>query len=139
VGILAHELSHIDHGHQLRLVRASALTRRERQSNPMLLMKQFARPYRADDEANADLDAASWINQLGYDPMEMAALFRRLATKYGERRTLPEFLRTHPYFADRYSAVRAFVQQEKSAGRIVGHFVGRENLSNRTARHLDDG
>ena len=88
VGVLGHELSHIDHGHQLRMARAMKLAQggwnfesgnpQDMQQHILLMTKNFARPFRPEDEATADRDGATWAFELGYEPREMARLFKRL-------------------------------------------------------------
>jgi hypothetical protein len=145
IGVLAHELSHIDRGHQLRFARSTMLAgdmrtfrdSRTSAANAMLLAKQFARPFRAEDEAEADLDAGKWIFEIGYDPMEMAEIFRRLDQRYpiGSVR-MPSFLRTHPYHADRYEAVKQLSSQLRAANPDTELYIGRENLQKRIPRRI---
>jgi predicted Zn-dependent protease len=143
VGVLAHELSHIDRGHQLRMTRGIKLAQdaarvahdpQDMVRRGMMLAKQFARPFRAEDEAAADGDAMKWMAELGYDPLEMAKLFRRLHERDGDDPLqMPAFLRTHPYFMERYLAVRDFtttLRQNPDAAL----YIGRENLKKRTPR-----
>jgi hypothetical protein len=84
VGVLAHELSHIDRGHLLRTARGVKLAQDATAvgngagpfvRNGILVAKQFARPFRPEDEAEADLDAAEWMFELGYDPKEWRHYF----------------------------------------------------------------
>jgi predicted Zn-dependent protease len=145
VGVLAHELSHIDLGHQLRMARAMKLAqdgqsfrRRPGRGIPpqiVLMTKQFARPFRAEDEAEADRDAATWAFELGYEPLELAALFQRFEqTQPGPGLRLPNFLRTHPYNAERKAAVRQLTAELRSDNRDLKLYVGRENLERRIPR-----
>jgi predicted Zn-dependent protease len=147
IGVLAHELSHIDRGHLLRSsrgvklaqdasavgnARAGAFAR-----NGMLVAKQFARPFRSEDEAEADLDAANWMFALRYDPLEMAALFRRLDKRYPAHPVrMPSFLRTHPYHADRYEAVRQLSLRLQAGNPDTDLYVGRTNLQKRIPRRI---
>jgi predicted Zn-dependent protease len=152
VGVLAHELSHIDRGHQLRLEKTAALA--ERSFTPgrapaatspqdmMFLAKQFARPFRADDEGDADQDSATWTFHLGYDPLEMANLLRRLAQRQPPGPVkMPTFLRTHPYPTDRDAAIRELAAQLQSQRPNDALYVGRKNLQSRvprSARQFDE-
>jgi len=143
IGVLAHELSHIDRGHQMRTARsvrlaqgtwafgnADAMTR-----NGILLAKQFAHPFRSEDEAEADLDAAKWIFAIGYDPMEFAKLFRRLHERHlVDRSRMPSFLRSHPYHVERYEAVRQFSSRLQADKPDTKLYVGRKNLQRRIPR-----
>ena len=70
VGVLGHELSHLDHGHQLQLVRRMKLAEQsfaqrgksveQMMSSGMTLLQAFMRPFRPEDEAEADEDGVSW-------------------------------------------------------------------------------
>jgi predicted Zn-dependent protease len=145
IGVLAHELSHIDRGHQLRMARSIKLAESTWTTgntppegwmrNMVQLSRQFARPFRPEDEAEADRDAAQWMFELGYDPMEMAALFRRLDKRQMKDAVrLPNFLRTHPYNADRYDAVRNLAERLQAAEPAATLYVGKMNLESRTMR-----
>jgi predicted Zn-dependent protease len=149
VGILGHELSHIDHGHQLRQLRAMKLaqggweangandraTTYGMPANVMLMTKQFARPFRAEDEAAADRDAAKWMLALGYDPLELADMFRRMDCRSPHDTTrMPSFLRTHPYHAERYAAIKEFAAEARKDRPDAKLYVGAENLRRRVPR-----
>lgn len=144
-GILAHELSHIDRGHQLERLRTTKLaeetftsggtTWQEMAFSGQTIAKLFARPYRPEQEAEADLDAARWLFELGYDPNEMANLFARFGQR--DRRKVfptPQFVRSHPYYSDRQQAVSRLYDElhEKHPEREL--YVGRQNLRERVPR-----
>ncbi len=98
VSVLGHELSHIDHGHQLRNLKSlklaqqtftappAAMDWQRMMSNTMFLAQSFARPFRPEEESEADADAVKWTYRLGYDPREFAKLFLRME-KEGDGRT----------------------------------------------------
>ena len=127
IGVLGHELSHIDHGHQLQLLRRMKVAEqtfagggsfdpRRFLQNGTLLLRAFSRPFRPEDEVQADRDAAVWAFRLGYDPREFAELFRR----WVERRPpgdelLPAFLRSHPAPSDRQRAVLQVLEELRRA------------------------
>jgi predicted Zn-dependent protease len=147
VGVLAHELSHIDRGHLLRTARGIKLAQDASafqnapagtfMRNGMLVAKQFARPFRSEDEAEADLDASRWMFELGYDPQEMAALFRRLDKRYpADSVRMPSFLRTHPYHAERYEAIRQHSLRLQADNPNAELYVGRANLQKRIPRRI---
>ncbi len=118
VGVLGHELSHLDHGHQLRYPRLMKMAGagfqgrgeqpdwREMMSNGVFLARTMARPFRPEDETQADKDGATWAFRAGYDPMDMARLFQRMAERDGPAtRMIPEFVRSHPYHDNRFQAI----------------------------------
>jgi predicted Zn-dependent protease len=117
VGILGHELSHIDRQHQLEQIRNSRLAENKLNDNVInlnkflnvgqLMMKSFMTPFGSELEKEADLDGARWSFQLGYDPLEMAQVFRRLHERDKNRQVpLPSFLRSHPFHIDRFKAIQ---------------------------------
>jgi len=139
IGVLAHEMSRVDRGHQLRTTRniklaESILAFRNVQSDDLiqrgsLLMKQFAHLFRTEEEATTDLDAAKWVFETGYDPLELASLFRRLHRRDPANQVrLPSFLRTHPYHAEVYHAVKELSSRLKVINPDERLCVGRENL-----------
>ena len=148
VGVIGHELSHLDRGHQLVRVKGQKLAEQtfsERgaaggaaflKTGPML-MRLWSRPFRPEDETEADLDGARWAYQAGYDPREMANLFLRLEERKQQQSVnvpLPSFLRSHPYEAERHAAVTDLYQQLQADEPRDDLFVGRENLQRRVAR-----
>lgn len=151
VGVIGHELSHLDRGHQL--VRAKGQKLAEQTfsghgdaggaafltTGPML-MRLWSRPFRSEDEKEADLDGARWAYQAGYDPREMAALFVRLHERNQEQGLslpVPGFLRSHPYEVDRHAAVTDLYEQMQADAPRHDLFVGRENLERRVAWGTD--
>ncbi len=145
VGVLGHELSHIDRGHLLDGVRRMKLARNTFSSGKLspqefmtagkIMISQFARPFRPEQETEADLDAARWVLQSGYDPMEMAKLFLQWhARDGGGQLPLPSFFRTHPYHRDRYEAVRELSVQLNDAKPERALYVGKQNLLDRVPR-----
>ena len=142
VGILGHELSHIDRQHQLQKLRNARLAESKLNEGAVglnkffnvgqLMMKSFMTPFSSELEKEADLDGARWCFQLGYDPLEMAQVFRRLHERdQGRQVPLPSFLRSHPFHIDRFKAI----QDERN--RLVDsspdrHLeIGRANLRQR--------
>ena len=145
VGVIGHELSHLDHGHQLDGVRRMKLARQTFTSGAgsseqffrsgTMMMRMFMRPFRPEDEAQADQDGATWAYRKGYDPREMAALFRRLHMRDGSGpATAPSFLRTHPYHIDRHRAVLDRYTELQAAEPATRLYIGRQNLVRRIPR-----
>ncbi len=146
IGIVGHELSHLEHGHQLAMVRRlkyfeSTATgeqgvRPERMFSAMRAMIEgFARPFRPEDESEADRDGAEWAYRAGYDPRQMAELFLKLHRRDGDQAAAAfAFFRTHPFHLDRYRAIQdqyAELRQSSPGKRL---YVGRRNLKLRTSR-----
>jgi predicted Zn-dependent protease len=145
VGVLAHELAHIDRGHQLGLLRRWKLaeqTLTNRRSRPedwiatgVSFASLFARPFRPEQEAEADADAVRWMTEIGYEPLELARLFEQWQERDGDRAALmPGFLRTHPLPLERREAVQREMLQAGGRRRAAPLYRGRENLKRRIPR-----
>jgi len=118
VGIVGHELSHLDRGHLLWPLKRTRMLQQTFDNaaggfDPQqffaagaTMTRMLSRPFRPQDEAEADRDGAAWAYRTGYDPREMAALFDRLHQRSNDPK-LPfaAFFRTHPYSDDRASAL----------------------------------
>ena len=143
VGVLGHELSHIDRAHQLQMIKRWKFAQRSFQQPSLermmsvsnLMARSFMRPFRPHEESEADADGAKWAWQLGYDPMQLAHLFKRLQQRdAGQQDLKPSFLRSHPIHADRFQAIAKLANQWKSKDRQASFYVGIENLRKRIAR-----
>lgn len=142
VGVLGHELSHLDRGHQLLPIQRSKLVQGNgRQRGPMqldqffrqasLLMSAFTRPFHPQDETEADEDGATWAYRAGYDPRELSSLFARLNERNQIGNLVPSFLRTHPYHADRQAAIEQLYHELAQDEPRPHLYVGRPNLRQR--------
>ncbi len=150
VGVVGHELSHLDRGHQLihikRMQRAqqvfsgkaAARDPAEMFSAGQSLMRMWARPFRPEDELEADLDATDWAYQAGYDPRELAKALLRLHERNQQKLQpndfLPSFLRSHPYERERYEAVLKRYDELQQAQPRDDLYLGAENLRRRVPR-----
>ncbi len=147
-GVLAHELSHIDRGHQLDRYRRLAVAQEgfqraqfslaEMFSRGRLLINTYARPFRPEQESEADADAARWTLRSGYSPLEFARLFDRFANRPGGRNVrVADFWRSHPPHHQRFAAVAdVAVTEAGQRGIVLAELcVGRENLQQRIPRH----
>ena len=147
-GVLAHELSHIDRGHQLDRYRRLAVAQEgfqggrfslaEMFTRGRLMINAFARPFRPEQESEADADAARWTLRSGYSPLEFARLFDRFANR-GPRQAaqVMAFLRSHPPHRQRLAAVAqvAATEARQRGIDLTELYVGRENLQRRIPRH----
>lgn len=146
-GIVGHELSHLDRGHQLLPLKKMKLMEETFvkgfdpaeffQSGPAMI-KLMSRPFRPEDERDADRDGAEWAFRAGYDIRELAKLFQRQADQGNEPKSAGHsgatYFRTHPYYRDRHQAIlRQFAQLRKQHPKQE-LFVGRENLKLRMTR-----
>jgi predicted Zn-dependent protease len=150
VGVIGQELSHLDRGHQLLRVKAQKLAPqtfaeggvgpRAAFTKMSVLTRLWSRPFRPEDEREADNDGARWAYHAGYDAREMAKLFLRLHERNQAQRTnipVPSFLRSHPYEVARHAAVTELYEQLQSDEPRDDLYVGQENLQQRTARGFE--
>lgn len=143
VGVVGHELSHLDHGHQLYDAKRMKLMQNTFSGtngfspdqffrNGGMLMRSFSKPFRPEDESQADDDGATWAYELGYDPREMAKLFLRMHERdRGVRPGLPSFMQTHPYHLDRFKAISDRYDKLQAAMPKDKLYLGCENLTRR--------
>ncbi len=150
VGVIGHELSHLDHGHQLYDAKRAKLMQKTFTGaqgfspdqffrNGGMLMRSFMKPFRPEDESEADNDGATWAYELGYDPREMAKLFLRMHERdRGAKPGLPTFLLTHPYHLDRYEAITDRFKELQADKPKDDLYIGAENLVRRVPRSLKE-
>lgn len=145
VGILGHELSHVDRGHQLYYMRRWKQAEQSFQSKRFdarkmmdlasMMAKTFSRPFRPEEETEADLDGARWAFELGYDPTEMARVFLKLHQRDGAKATsAPAFFRSHPFHHNRYTAILKESDRLARQKKDTDLFVGKQNLQQRIPR-----
>ena len=143
IGIVGHELSHLDRGHQLLPIKRIKLMEktfsspqdmtRFMQSGPAMT-NLWARPFRPEDERDADRDGVAWAYAAGYDPREMAKLFQKKGGKSPVADGMPwaTFFRSHPFDQERHQAIlKQFNQLQKEKPPAEPLFIGRENLAKR--------
>jgi predicted Zn-dependent protease len=149
VGIVGHELSHLDRGHQLLPIKRIKLMEKSFSSprNMMQFMpsqpgmaKLWARPFRPEDERDADRDGVAWSCAAGYDPRELAKLFQKIQKKGATSPGVDEmpwatFFRSHPNSEERHDAImKQYNQAHKKKPKLEPLFIGRQNLINRISR-----
>jgi predicted Zn-dependent protease len=146
IGIVGHELSHLDRGHLLaRARRVKLAEQRLSEASKQFSLQRFMeastamtnvwmRPFRSEDEAQADRDGAGWAYQAGYDPREMAKLFRALGQRQKNRLPLPDFLQSHPAPENRYEAIMKLYDDLQQAAPKDRLYLGKENLRRRLAK-----
>jgi predicted Zn-dependent protease len=148
VGVIGHELSHLDRGHQLYDAKRAKLAQEtftggkvlspdQFFKNGQMLMRSFSRPFRPEEETEADHDGVRWTYDAGYDPREMAKLFLRMNERGGGAgKGVPEFLRTHPFNVDRYQATLDQYEQLQKDRPQEKLYIGQENLTRRVPRSM---
>jgi predicted Zn-dependent protease len=102
-------------------------------SGPMMT-KMWARPFRPEDERDADSDGVAWAYAAGYDPREAARLFEKNSSQL-ENAPWAKFFRSHPFDHERHQAILdqvAQLQKDNPAKNPI--FVGKENLKKRFSR-----
>ena len=147
VGVVGHELSHLDRQHQLYDAKRMKLMQQTFSGekgfsfdtffkNGMMLSKSFTRPFRPQEEAEADGDAVRWAYAAGYDPREMSKLFVRLAKRNPATGVVPEFAKTHPNSADRVRATMELYDDLQRRTPMKELHIGKENLAKRIPKSV---
>jgi hypothetical protein len=101
VGVLGHELSHLDRGHQLLPLKQSKLTSRSIDfRDQMEWMMVIFKPFRPEFEMQADSDAVQWMMKLQYDAKELSKLLdswdQRQDRQMPWMNFIPGFVKSHP-------------------------------------------
>lgn len=85
MGVICHELSHMDRGHQLLPLKQSKRTDTMVDfRSSMQWMATTAKPFRPEFESQADADAVKWMLAAGYDARELARLLIRWETRQNQ-------------------------------------------------------
>ncbi len=147
IGIVGHELSHLDRQHQLLPLKRTRLLNDQRfeiqdgfdhqkfLANGSLLTRLAGRPFRPQDEAAADRDGAEWSFRAGYDPQELSRLFERLQQRNLDLKIpFASMFRSHPYNEDRRNAIREQSAELQRANPRRSLYRGRKNLASRTTK-----
>jgi predicted Zn-dependent protease len=148
VGVVGHELSHLDHGHQLLPLKQSrflekSFVQKNRDFDPRQffdsgtrIARLMSRPFRPQDEAAADSDAVTWMYAAGYDPREFSKLLERMHDRLAatERLPVPTFIRTHPPTLERAAAVLDQLNELQRKDPRADLYVGQTNLARRVPR-----
>ncbi len=144
IGLVGHELSHLDRRHLITRLRRMKLARAKlhdaragdvqaKFTAGTSLVRIWTRPFRPEDEQQADLDGGRWAYQAGYDPRELAGLIEAAAEQLPTI-PLPGFLRSHPVSRERIDALAEYYAQLQKDEPKDQLYVGRENLRRRITR-----
>lgn len=138
VGVLAHELSHLDRGHQLLPLKQSKLAKQPLNfKDQMMSISIIARPNRPEHESEADADAARWMMECGYDARELARLLNSWEQRQEQvapwLKFVPGFVKSHPDAGKRAQEVVLIAERDKAMFPRAT-YVGVENLKLRTPR-----
>ncbi len=135
VGVIAHELSHLDRGHQLLPLKQSKLTAQATDWRQMLSMLSVMKPVHPEFEREADEDAFQWMVAAGYDPRELAHLLESWGRQQKAQApwidVIPSFVRSHPDASHRAESIL-----KQFDALVVGSdlYVGIENWKRRIPR-----
>jgi len=147
IGVLGHELAHLDRGHLLRRMKQWKLAQ-DRLANPpagfswdsllgnmTLMQRLFRRPFGPAEELDADTDGITWAYHAGYDPLELGQVYTAMeAAGLSAPSFLPSFLRTHPFAADRRDHLLSIYNSLQTADPQPHLYLGRQNLMRRLTR-----
>ncbi|MFN9640756.1 MAG: M48 family metallopeptidase [Pirellula sp.] len=135
VGVMAHELSHLDRGHQLlTLKQMKMLNQSFDVRNPVESMAIAFKPFRPEFETQADSDAVRWRMELQYEPKELARLLQSWDQRQEKQAPwmnfVPGFVKSHP---DASKRSRRVLEQSNEL-RILwpnATYTGAKNLEQR--------
>jgi predicted Zn-dependent protease len=143
-GVLGHELSHLERSHLTRPIRRAKYFEKNLASNNGafsmdkmvsmfdLMRDQFMKPFRPEDESEADRDGAAWIHAMGYDPRALARMFARVGRKKEDPgAVMIPFFQSHPAFGERERDIMATydaLQKKKPKRKLE---LGVQNLRTR--------
>ena len=147
VGVLGHELSHLDRGHLLVRMKQWKLAQRQFTqpaagftpdkllSSLGTMTQLFRRPFGPGEELDADTDGITWTYRAGYDPRALTDVYAAFQNAgFDQPEFLPAFLRTHPPSAERRANLTATFEQLQAAAPQARLYLGRENLARRLTR-----
>jgi Zn-dependent protease with chaperone function len=135
VGVLAHEISHLDRGHQLlSLKQMRMLNQSFDLRNPMDSMAIAFKPFRPEFETQADSDAVRWMMELQYEPKELARLLHSWDQRQDKQSPwmnfVPGFVKSHP---DASKRSRRILEQSTELQALWpnANYAGAKNLEHR--------
>lgn len=135
IGVVAHELSHLDRGHQLLPLKQSKLNSAPTDWRQMMGAMAVCKPVHPEFEREADADALQWMLAAGYDVRELAHVLAAWDQRQNVQapwvEVIPGFVRSHPDAGQRaQDLLRGY--DRWAGGRDL--YVGRENLQRRIPR-----
>jgi predicted Zn-dependent protease len=149
VGIIGHELAHLDRGHVLERARRMTLAQQTFSgrvrgmsfadffNSGATSMRMWTHPFQPEDELEADRDGARFAYRAGFDPREMARLFLDVQQRQGGQPVpVPSFLQSHPAPGDRHKAIMDLYEELQRDDPKPGLYVGKENLLRRIPRKV---
>lgn len=134
VGVVCHELAHLDRGHQLyRLRKAKLASQSKNWLKKMNGLASSFMPFHPEFEKQADMDAVRHMLALKYDPKEFAHLLERWEQRQNQQSpwldVMPPQMRSHPDAGVRVESVLA--EYGKFHGDARQLRIGRENFKRR--------
>lgn len=135
IGVTAHELSHLDRGHQLLPLKQSKLTAQVTDWRQLMRTMSVMKPFHPEFEREADNDAFQWMVEAGYDPRELAHLLESWDQHQNVQAPwidiIPSFVRSHP---DAGRRAESLLRQLDALGGGDDLYVGVENWERRIPR-----
>ncbi len=135
VGVTAHELSHVDRGHQLLPLKQSKLTAQVTDWRQMMRTMSVMKPFHPEFEREADEDAFHWMVEAGYDPRELAHLLESWDQRQNAQAPwidiIPSFVRSHPDAGRRAESILKRFDALASGDDL---YIGLENWKRRISR-----
>lgn len=102
--ILGHELGHVENGHIDKIVKRKSAMNEYGSLGHVAenIAYTFIAPFGSIDEYISDRSGLYLAYQAGYDPMIGIEALKRMSSMDGEKNSINEFFKTHPYSIDRY-------------------------------------
>lgn len=140
VGILGHEIGHIERGHLFDAMRSELLQRRISRESlaayiPDVLNIILRQSFSKTEEDEADEYGFRLLLNMGYDPFAMSSAFEKLCRSDKSKTSLiGDFFATHPQPELRMENYRSRAQQWKASHPNEKSYVGTKNLQERIPR-----
>ncbi len=135
VGVIAHELSHLDRGHQLLPLKQNKMLTKSVDWTKMMNAFAIAKPFHPEFEREADSDSFAWSVASGYDPRELAHLLESWDKQQNTHTpwldVIPTFVRSHP---DAGQRALTLLKQFDTSPPNHELYVGQQNLARRIPR-----
>jgi predicted Zn-dependent protease len=135
VGVLAHELSHLDRGHQLLPLKQSKTMAQGFDWRQLQSMAAIMKPFHPELEQEADNDAFRWMVAAGYDPRELAHLLESWDQQQNSQApwidVIPGFVKSHP---DAGRRAKSLIEKYSALPNQADLYIGHENLKRRIPR-----
>lgn len=144
VGILSHEIGHIEMGHLFDAVRGEMLRKKIKTIAPLAYALETIQffshfSFSKTQENEADEYAFRMLLEKGYHPLSLSTAFQKILNDspktQGKTHILEEFFSTHPYTEIRRDKFRSWAEKWLHTHPDVKMYVGKRNLDEKKSRY----